>query len=177
LLHCWTWPNLLFWSVVPGHHIRHALPLQPGLAGLAALVWIAWLDGKLHWPLYSSRPGKVFLALIACWVIVKIAFVQIILPGRDVTRQARQKGEQIAALVPPGNLLHLSRVKDEGILFYYGRRAQRVTDPARWTSSGSSGYWLLVESEWQQWATRRSAEILLRLSDEQGKPLILIRSP
>ena len=50
-LHCWVWPNLLFWSVVPGHHFRHGLPLQPGLAGLAAMAWIALLTGRLRWPL------------------------------------------------------------------------------------------------------------------------------
>ena len=26
LLHCWTWPNLLFWSLVPNHNVRYALP-------------------------------------------------------------------------------------------------------------------------------------------------------
>ena len=33
LLHCWTWPNLLFWSLVPNHNVRYALPLSPGLDG------------------------------------------------------------------------------------------------------------------------------------------------
>ena len=30
LLHCWTWPNLLFWALVPNHNVRYALPLSPG---------------------------------------------------------------------------------------------------------------------------------------------------
>ena len=38
LLHCWTWPNLLFWSLVPNHATRHTLPLVPGLLGLATFV-------------------------------------------------------------------------------------------------------------------------------------------
>ena len=37
LLHCWTWPNLLFWSLVPNHNVRYALPLSPGLMGEMAV--------------------------------------------------------------------------------------------------------------------------------------------
>jgi hypothetical protein len=40
-MHCWVWPSLLFWSVVPEHAIRHSGPLFPGIAGLAALAWVA----------------------------------------------------------------------------------------------------------------------------------------
>src|SRR5207237_1282023 len=72
LLHCWTWANLLFWTIVPGHRPRHGLPLQPGLAGLAALVWIAWLSGRLRWPVprvrrvadWASVPGPAYCALV-----------------------------------------------------------------------------------------------------------------
>src|SRR5260370_31646113 len=41
--HCWTWPNMLFWTIIPEHATRHSFPLFPGLAGLAAFVWIALL--------------------------------------------------------------------------------------------------------------------------------------
>ncbi|HVS34236.1 MAG TPA: glycosyltransferase family 39 protein, partial [Gemmataceae bacterium] len=68
LLHCWVWPNLLFWSVVPGHHFRHGMPLQPGLAGLAAMVWIAWLTGRLRWPLPWIKPAHVLIGLLAAWL-------------------------------------------------------------------------------------------------------------
>ncbi len=168
LLHCWTWPNLLFWTVVPGHHLRHSLPLQPGLAGLAAMVWIAWLDGRLRWPLPAVRPGRVFLALLVLWLAVKLVFVQGIAPNRNPGREPRSRGEQIAALVPPGETLYLFRVKDEGILFYYGRPARRLSGPACLPASGATVYCLLVESEYRQWACPRCAEVLLRLCDEQG---------
>ena len=81
-LHCWVWPNLLFWSVVPGHHFRHGLPLQPGLAGLAAMVWIAWLTGR-RWPLPRLKPGRVFVGLLAAWLVVKVVFVHVIVPKRE----------------------------------------------------------------------------------------------
>jgi 4-amino-4-deoxy-L-arabinose transferase-like glycosyltransferase len=175
LLHCWTWPNLLFWSFVPGHHLRHAMPLQPGLAGLAAMAWLAWLDGRLRWPVPRLQPGRVFLTLIVLWLAVKVVFVQIIVPGRDVLRQPRRKGEQIAALVPTGETLYLFRLKDEGILFYYGRAARRLPGPAYLPAADEAAYYLLVESEYRQWAETRRVQMLLHLRDEQGEPIILVK--
>lgn len=174
-LHCWTWPNLLFWSLVPGHHLRHALPLQPGLAGLAAMVWIAWLDGRLRWPLPRLRPGRVFLALIVLWLAIKVIFIAVIVPGHDAARQPCRKGEQLAALIPPERPLYLLRVKDEGILFYYGRPARRLPGPAHLPCAEGGVYCLLGESEYQQWSGPRRAEVLLHLADEQGHPLVLVR--
>jgi len=175
LLHCWTWPNLLFWTMVPGHHLRHALPLQPGLAGLAALVWIAWLDGRLRWPLPRLRPGRVLLALLLLWLAAKLVFVQVIVPSRNPARQPRLKGEQIATLVPPDQTLYLFRLKDEGILFYYGRPARRLPAPACLPAAGDPMYCLLIESEWRQWTYPRHAETLLHLGDEQGNPIVLVK--
>jgi len=177
LLHCWTWPNLLFWSVAPGHHLRHALPLQPGLAGLAALVWIAWLDGRLRWPFRIPRPAPVFLTLAALWLAVKIVFVTTIVPARDGVRAPAHKGRQIAALVPPERTLYLFRLKDEGILFYYGRPARRLPSPAFVPASEQTAYCLLTESELRQWSGPRRAEILLRLCDEQRHPIVLVKMP
>jgi 4-amino-4-deoxy-L-arabinose transferase-like glycosyltransferase len=175
LLHGWTWGNLLFWSLVPGHHIRHALPLQPGLAGLAALVWIAWLDGRLRWPLPRLRPALAFLALILLWLGVKLVFVLAVVPARDPERQPRAKGEQLAALVPGDQTLYLFRLKDEGILFYYGRPARRLPGPACLPASAGPAYCLLVESEWRKWNGPRPAEVLLRLHDEQGAAIMLVK--
>lgn len=175
LFHCWTWPNLLFWSLVPGHHSRHALPLQPGLAGLCAMACIAWLDGRLRWPLKRLSPGRAFVALILLWLAVKVIFVQIIVPSRDLARQPRRKGEQIAALVPPDRPLYLFRLKDEGILFYYGGPARRLPAPANLPAGAGAAYCLLVESEYQQWKGPRRAEPILHLADEQGAPLVLVR--
>jgi 4-amino-4-deoxy-L-arabinose transferase-like glycosyltransferase len=177
LLHCWTWPNLLFWSVVPGHHLRHALPLQPGLAGLAALLWIAWLDGRLRWPLPVLRPAPVFLTLIALWLAAKITFVTLIIPARDSLRAASLKGQQLAALVPPEQTLYLFRLKDEGILFYYGRPARRLPAPAFLPALDRSVYCLLTESEFRPWMGPRPVQILLRLSDEQHHPIMLVKMP
>jgi 4-amino-4-deoxy-L-arabinose transferase-like glycosyltransferase len=175
LLHCWTWSNLAFWSLAPGHHIRDGLPLQPGLAGLAALVWIAWLDGRLAWPFPRCRPGRVLLTLLILWLGCKIVFVQVVVPRRDSGREPRAKAEQVAAVVPPAETLYLFQVKDEGILFYYGRPARRLSHPGLMPFTQQGVYCLIRPAEWKLLPPERRTEVLLRLSDEQGDPLLLVK--
>ena len=174
-LHCWAWVNLLFWTVVPGHRPRHVLPLQPALAGLAAMVWHAWLTGRLPWPWPRLRPLRVFVGLLVLWLAVKLAFVHVLIPQRNEGRGARRSGEQLAALVPDGELLFLCGLKDEGILFYYGRPARRVTDTAHLPRSAAPLHCLLTEAEWQAWRGPGAAEVLDRLRDEQGAGCVLVR--
>jgi 4-amino-4-deoxy-L-arabinose transferase-like glycosyltransferase len=173
-LHCWTWPNLLFWSVVPGHHIRHGLPLQPGLAGLAALVCIACLTGRLHWPMVRVSPRRASISVLAFWLVIKIAFVHSIIPLRNSAREPRTKGEQLAALVPEGRTLYLFRLKDEGIMFYYGRPVRRLADVA-FLPAHETSYCVLVEAEWERWPPSRPVDALLWLRDEQGAKFVLVR--
>src|SRR5207244_1733135 len=117
-LHCWTWPNLLFWTLVPDHALRHGLPLIPGLAGLSAMVWIAWLESRLPWRARCS-PRTALTALLGCWLVVKLVFVLHVMPQRTHDRRPRERGELLAHNVPPGKMLYLLGVKDDGILFYY----------------------------------------------------------
>jgi hypothetical protein len=114
--------------------------------------------------------------MVALWLVVKVAFVQVILPARNPDREPREKGEQLAALVPEGATLYLFQLKDEGILFYYGRPVRRLTDVS-FLALGETTYCALVETEWEQWPTTRPAEVLLRLRDEQGAPLVLVKVP
>ncbi|VTR91106.1 : PMT_2 [Gemmata massiliana] len=60
LLHCWTWPNLLFWTLVPNHNVRYALPMSAGLMGLGVMGLIAWLKRPNPLtPFASSSAGPV----------------------------------------------------------------------------------------------------------------------
>ena len=117
----------------------------------------------------------VFLALLMLWLMVKLVFVHAIVPSRNPMRQPRLKGEQIAALVPAGQTLYLFRLKDEGILFYYGRPARCLPKPSCLPTASQAVYCLLVDSEWRQWSRTRHAEALLNLRDEQGDPIVLVR--
>jgi 4-amino-4-deoxy-L-arabinose transferase-like glycosyltransferase len=171
LLHCWVWPNLLFWSVVPGHAFRHGMPLQPGLAGLAAMTWIAWLNGRLRWPWRRLKAAHLFFGLIVAWLTVKFVFVQAIVPGRDAGRSPRTTAAQIAAVVPAEETLYLCDLKDEGILFYYGRPARRVANWDDLAAHEKPIYCILTAAEW----TTRPTPVVLRLRDEQGDPIVLAR--
>jgi 4-amino-4-deoxy-L-arabinose transferase-like glycosyltransferase len=171
LLHCWTWANLLFWTIVPGHRPRHALPLQPGLTGLAAFVWTAWLTGRWRWPVPRLRPLPTLGALLAVWLSIKVAYAQVILPNRAGDNSARGFGETLAAKIPPDEMLYLCRMKDEGGMFYYGRPVKRLLD---WRGLTGPAYCVLIEDEWRCWPSDRPARLLERLHDEQGKPIVLI---
>jgi 4-amino-4-deoxy-L-arabinose transferase-like glycosyltransferase len=170
LLHAWVWPNLLFWTLVPGHRPRHILPLQPALAGLAALVWWTWLTGQLRWPIPRVRPRTVLAGLVLTSVLVKLLFTFALVPTRSTGQQARLEGEEVARQVEPGVTLYLGRLKDEGLLFYAGRPTRRV---ASLDEVPAGGWVLLTEGEWPQAAGR--AGFLRWLHDEQGAPIVLVR--
>jgi 4-amino-4-deoxy-L-arabinose transferase-like glycosyltransferase len=183
-LHCWVWPNLLFWTIAPEHAPRHSFPLFPGIAGLAAFVWVGWLTGRLRWPLGRLRPTAVLVGSLALWLVVKLAFVHAVTPARHQDRQPRAKGEQIAALVPRGQPLYLFRLKDEGITFYYSRAhppdepdriVRRLAGPEALPSTGELVYCIVSEAEWRRWESRHPAEVLLELPDQQGDIIFLIR--
>ena len=183
-LHCWTWPNLFFWTIIPEHAPRHSFPLFPGIAGLAAMVWLAWLTGRRQWPITRStkmavrvaaRPAWVLVGMLAIWLIAKIIFVEVVVPARNYSRGPRAKGERLAALVPPDKTLYLSRLKDEGIMFYYGRTARRLESFDELPSSEGAVYCILDDSEWRQWSRPGTAEAVERMRDEQGDPIVLVK--
>jgi 4-amino-4-deoxy-L-arabinose transferase-like glycosyltransferase len=174
-LHCWTWPNLLFWTLVPEHGSRHSFPLFPGLAGLAALVWVAWLTGRLRWPVPRVRAGQVLVGILAVWLAAKLLFVHAVVPARSQKREPRAKAEQLAAVVPEGKTLYLFRQKDEAILFYFGREVRLLPDVAQLPSHGEPVYCMLDQPDWLRWPSTRPAEVLLHLRDELGAPMVLVR--
>jgi 4-amino-4-deoxy-L-arabinose transferase-like glycosyltransferase len=189
-LHCWAWPNLLFWSVIPEHAQRHSFPLFPALSGLAALVWLAWLTGRLRWPALRVRPQHLFVGLLGLWLLTKVVFVEGLIPARNRDRAPRAKGEQLAAVVPPGQPLYVFHLKDEGIMFYYGRQhpaadagvpVRRLPGLTDLPSQREPLYCILDEAEWLAVSGpfpvlgEGAGEPLLYLSDEQGEPIVLAK--
>src|SRR5262249_20546957 len=179
-LHCWTWPSLLFWSVVPEHALRHSFPLFPGLAGLSAMVWVALLTGKLRWPLRRLQPRSALVGLVGVWLLAKVVFVEAVLPARNPNRAPHAKGEAFAAAVPAGQPLYVFRLKDEGIMFYYGRAhpaegdgppVQRLRNSSALPSSGEPVYCILDEPEWRHWQAAGRTQEVLRAPGEPGDPV------
>jgi hypothetical protein len=173
--HCWLWPSLVFWSLVPNHAPRHSFPLAPAISGLAALVWIKWMRAQLRWPFPRFPAAHALGTLLTCFLIAKICFVALILPERTRQRQPQKTGELLAQLVPPASPLHLFGVKDEGVMFYYGRPVRRLLDPTLLPSQDELLYCIITETEWWHWQNTTRGETLYELHDEQGAKLLLVR--
>jgi 4-amino-4-deoxy-L-arabinose transferase-like glycosyltransferase len=174
-LHCWAWPNLVFWTLISDHKPRHSFPLVPGVAGLAALVVLSWCTGRLPLPWPRIAPRKAICAALASWLAIKVLYVEIIMPGRTAQAQPRGKGHMLASLVPDGRVLYVFRLKDEGIMFYFGGTVVRLPSLLDLPSSTEPMYCILDAYEWHELRHRRLAEVIQHLEDEQGQPIVLIR--
>lgn len=173
-MQCWTWPNMLLWTLMSEHTPRHSFPLFPGIAGLATLTWLAWWRGSLTWPVLRISPVRLLALLLALWIGVKATFLWAIVPSRNFNREPRATGRLIAAHIPLGQILYLFRLKDEGTMFYYGRPVLRLNAPAQLPSSHQPLYCILNVSEWHEWSGDRPAEAILHLVDGQGAPIVLV---
>jgi 4-amino-4-deoxy-L-arabinose transferase-like glycosyltransferase len=176
-LHCWAWPSLLFWSLPTEHTPRHSFPLLPGISGLAALVVLAWLTGRLPWPLPRLGPRRALAGFLVCWLAVKVVVVEVIVPGRQPWGGPRAAARVLAELVPGGSILYIIRLKDEGVMFYFGRDVRRVASAADLPRGGGPVYCVLTAEEWRRWDGRRQADVLRPMYDGQGDPILLVRLP
>jgi 4-amino-4-deoxy-L-arabinose transferase-like glycosyltransferase len=161
LFHCWVWPSVIFWTLMPDHTPRHCSPMYPGLAGLASMVVVAWFRKMLSVPWPHIAPVRFLTGALALWLAVKIVFVEKLVPRRNAHR-ARANGQLLAARVPRGQCLYVVRVKDEGIMFYFGGRVVRLKSFAELASSPEGVYCILEYYEWQvlKWEENRNMEVL-----------------
>jgi 4-amino-4-deoxy-L-arabinose transferase-like glycosyltransferase len=184
LLHCWTWANLLFWSAVPNHNVRYALPMSAGLMGLGAMALID-LVGCMRpaacergTALHHGRVRTIGMILIAgllgLWLIVKVAFVEVAVPLRTADRNPTFAATALRNRVPADQPLYAFRLKDEGVMFSYGRPVVRLHDP-RDLPSGS--FAVLIRREWEDRAAFGHLQLVDWLLDQQGDPLILVQAP
>ncbi|HEY1186583.1 MAG TPA: glycosyltransferase family 39 protein [Gemmata sp.] len=204
LLHCWTWPNLLFWTLVPNHNVRYALPMSAGLMGLGVMGLLAWLkrptppallpEGKgekitrgstranhrfgprvfLPPPFREGgRGGRWLLFFLLCWITVKVVFVEVVIPSRMAGRGAEATGAALREHVPDGPL-HVLKLKDEGVMFYYARPAVRLANVQSLPPGASA---LLIRQEWEDRAAFGHLELLCCMHDQQGDPIYLVRRP
>jgi 4-amino-4-deoxy-L-arabinose transferase-like glycosyltransferase len=182
--HCWLWPNLVFWSIIPEHGFRHSFPLFGAISGLAGMVCVAWLEGKVRAPrsdiLHGApkpriRPAPTIAGILAIWLLIKLAYVHIVIPSRNEFRQPREKGALVAALVPQGEPLYLFALKDEGLMFYYGGAVMRLAGPDKLPSSTMPVYCILDEREWTAWRYPERTTVVQPLRDAQNDPIFLVR--
>ena len=161
LCQVWLVTSLVFWTLAPGHRPRHILPAQPAVVGLAVMV-------ALSYSVEMTR-RRVLLVVLVGWLAVKIAFVGWYVPARQANRHPSHGAAILTEKIPPQEILYVVNLKDDGLLFHYGRPVRRLHED---TVSGS--WCLLTRDEWAAWPHERAEEVATLL-DGQGKPLVLVR--
>lgn len=172
-LHCWIWPQMVLWSLVNEHSVRHAFPVFPAIAGLAAMVWLGWHEGKLWWPSQRFLPAHFLVGSVALWIGVKIVYAEAYVPHRNALRGYRERAERISQAVPAGETLQVVRVKDEGMAFHFRRPVRRCPSLADLPACGA--YCFVTASDWNALSSMRSGHVLLAIPDELGEPSVLVR--
>ncbi|MFO0825578.1 MAG: hypothetical protein U0792_21060 [Gemmataceae bacterium] len=114
------------------------------------------------------------IAFLALWFVAKFAFVEFVISARAAKHNAEPIAAQLRERIPGGEPLYLFRLKDEGVLFYYARPAHRLHHP-RELPPGS--FAVLIQQEWEAREAFGDLELIDRLSDQQGDPLIVVRRP
>jgi 4-amino-4-deoxy-L-arabinose transferase-like glycosyltransferase len=172
LLHCWTWPNLLFWSLVPNHNVRYAIPMSPGLMGLGVMGLMSWW---LRPQLAREKDWRTWMlcACLGIWLVVKVSFVEFIIPQRTAHHNAEPVAETLRDLVPHDRKLYLFRMKDEGVMFYYARPVVRLNQLEELPPGEFAA---LIRQEWDEWAKSGSLEQIACLHDQQGDTFFLVRA-
>jgi hypothetical protein len=117
----------------------------------------------------------VLTCLVIGWLGVKVVFVQAVMPHRNKDRLPQAKGELLARLVPADQTLYLFRLKDEGIMFYYGRTVRRLNSMAELPVQIEPTYCILDKDEWAKALTDDRVMVIRELCDEQLAPIALVR--
>lgn len=166
LAHCWAWPNLIFWCLPAQHNVRYVLPMVAAITILGAFACFRDRGVNLR------QPTRWVIGVVLVWAIAKVVFVEVIVPGRTAGRHAPETGEEIARLVPADQVLYISKLKDEGVMFYYGRPARRL----KVDELPAQPYFaLLIASEWAERDRLGRVELVAELKDQQQAPIYLVR--
>ncbi|MCE9565573.1 MAG: hypothetical protein K8U57_26425 [Planctomycetes bacterium] len=106
--------------------------------------------------------------------MAKIAFVQFVVAARSEKHNPEPIAVELRDHVPEGEPLYLFRLKDEGVMFYYGRPAVRLHDPH---SLPAGAFAVLIQQEWEDRAAFGHLQLVYWMHDQQMDPLILVRAP
>ena len=113
------------------------------------------------------------MGFLVVWLAVKIVFVEVVIPRRTAGRDAEATASQLRELVPPGETLHVFKLKDEGVMFYFGRPAHKLHEPRELPHGAFA---VFIQSEWDARADYGDVQLVRWMYDQQGDPLILVRS-
>jgi hypothetical protein len=201
-LWCWAIFGTLMMTIFPDHNIRQSFSLIPAWTLLGALALVRMISnslmgsspyqGEVGWGSDSLRtyplqlplgkgerknlwhPSRWLMGMVLVWCLVKVIYVEIMIPARFVKRPSLASQAKIMhEFVPNEATLYLSKVKDECLMFNYGRAAKRV---ASWDQLPAQGTVWIVLTEAECSAFPWPIVNEQRLLDAQGEPLILCQT-
>lgn len=173
---CWAILGTLMMTFFPDHNIRQSFSLVPawtllGVLAVRELFLSCQLPGWMQ-----TNPIRSVAVACCFWLLIKLAYVEVLVPARYAERPSLpEQASKIQQMVPGNALLYLSRVKDECLMFNYGRTVQRLST---WDQlKSTTPVWcLLTEAERTAWLPGLVQKIVNEqtLLDAQGERLILV---
>ena len=136
LLHCWTWPNLLFWTLVPNHNVRYALPMSAGLMGLGVMGLLSLISREPKAGAAARKLVSGGAAFLCCWCVAKVVFVEVVIPTRTAGRNAEATAAALRERVRASR--RSRRGRSSRCEAPKGRSASHLRAPLRARSSTSS---------------------------------------
>jgi hypothetical protein len=110
---------------------------------------------------------------LACWLVAKVVFVEVVVPNRTAGRNAEATAAELRAAVPDGAPLYIFKLKDEGVTFYYARPVRKLND-VRELPPGAFAVLIRLERDAPAFAHLVQVR---ELRDQQGDPIWLSRAP
>lgn len=160
---------LLFWTLIPGHKPRHALPVIPPLmalsAGVLASVWPQWN------PRYARRASVALAVVAVIWVGIKAGQVTLKAFRAGQAASPTQVARELALVLErEGAQVQVGLLRDDGLLLALADLGIRV-DRRRGGEWRTDSPILVTAAERAHFG---GAGLLLEGVDQQGKPIFLL---
>ncbi len=167
-LWCWAVLGTVMMTIFPDHNIRQSFSLVPAWTLLGVLALLRFLPSV---SLISQKRWLISALLV--WCLVKVVYVEAIIPARFAHRpDLASQAKIMQTFVPLEATLYLSRVKDECLMFNYGRAVRRLSSWDQLPTAGAC-WCVLTESEYALFPLKIEQEQVIL--DAQGEKLVLCR--
>ncbi len=162
---CQPWPffllgSMLFWTLMPGHRPRHALPIPLAVATLATPIWLSWMVG-MPW-----RATVLTIGLLGLGIGKGIVSLGLSEQGEERVR-LREDAHQMSQWVGD-DALGLDRVKEDGLVWL-----TRLPKVFR-ISKGELPVWVLCDQNQREFWVEQGYLIRKEIKPNRSTKLILL---
>ncbi|MBL8823592.1 MAG: glycosyltransferase family 39 protein [Planctomycetia bacterium] len=173
-LWCWALAGTLMMTFFPDHNIRQSFSLVPAwtLLGVLALCRLFQAAALPSW--MQQKPLRALMLALAVWCVIKIVHVEVLIPARFAKRPSLdEQAFKLQQAIPITATLYISKLKDECLMFHYGREVIRLRE---WDGIIPT-YCLLTAAECASWPTELASQIKHEtpLLNAQCEPIFLVQ--